>query len=128
MPLAIRRQRDPNPKDHVLIRKDTSTDSTFAAWLSYKGLFLGLGLLCLLLIAKYSVGVFGMRSSPRSPRARQPNTQVTPNSRLSTEVTFGRDDLGVCPLGGFTGAHEYLISNLTVYSTIMYMQSVYSIL
>ena len=28
--------------------------------------------------------------------------------RVSTEVTFGRGDLSVCPLGGFTGAHETL--------------------
>ena len=31
-------------------------------------------------------------------------------SRASTEVTFGRGDLSVCPLGGFTGAHECPIS------------------
>ena len=31
--------------------------------------------------------------------------------RVSTEVTFGRGDLSVCPLGGFTGAHAQLISN-----------------
>ena len=29
----------------------------------------------------------------------------------STSVTFGRGDLGVCPLGGFPGAHESLVSN-----------------
>ena len=27
-------------------------------------------------------------------------------NRVSTEVTFGQGDLSVCPLGGFTGAHE----------------------
>ena len=31
--------------------------------------------------------------------------------RVSTEVTFGRGDLSVCPLWGFAGAHEQLISN-----------------
>ena len=31
--------------------------------------------------------------------------------RVSTEVTFGRGDLCVCPLGGFTGAHESLVSS-----------------
>ena len=30
--------------------------------------------------------------------------------RVRTEVTFGRSDLSACPLGGFTGAHECLIS------------------
>ena len=30
--------------------------------------------------------------------------------RLSTEVTFGRGDLSVCPLGGFTGDREQPIS------------------
>ena len=33
---------------------------------------------------------------------------------ISTEVTFGRGDLSVCPLGGFPGAHEYLLSNRRV--------------
>ena len=31
--------------------------------------------------------------------------------RVNTEVTFGRGDLSVCPLGGFTGAHEWFISD-----------------
>ena len=31
--------------------------------------------------------------------------------RVSTKVTFGRGDLSICPLGGFTGAQEHLISN-----------------
>ena len=31
--------------------------------------------------------------------------------RVSAEVTFGRGDLSVCPLGGLTGAHEHPISN-----------------
>ena len=35
-----------------------------------------------------------------------------PYSRVSAEVTFGRGDLSVCPLGGFTGAHDHLISFL----------------
>ena len=26
-------------------------------------------------------------------------------------MTFGRGDPGVCPLGGFIGAQEYLVSN-----------------
>ena len=30
--------------------------------------------------------------------------------RVSTDVTFGRGDLSVCPLGGFIGALEHLIS------------------
>ena len=30
---------------------------------------------------------------------------------VSTEVTFGRGDLRVCPLESFTGAHEYIVSN-----------------
>ena len=29
---------------------------------------------------------------------------------VSTEVTFGRGDLSVCPLRGLTGAHECLVS------------------
>ena len=32
-------------------------------------------------------------------------------SRVSTEVTFGRGDLSVCPLGVFIGAQECLVSN-----------------
>ena len=32
-------------------------------------------------------------------------------SRVSTEVTFGRGDLGVCPLGDCLWAHELLIYN-----------------
>ena len=32
-------------------------------------------------------------------------------SRVSKEVTFDRGDLSVCPLRGFTGACEHLISN-----------------
>ena len=32
-------------------------------------------------------------------------------SRVSTEATFGRGDLSVCPLGGFIGAQECFISN-----------------
>ena len=35
---------------------------------------------------------------------------AVPVCRASTEVTFGRGDLSVCPLGGFTGAQEHLIS------------------
>ena len=33
------------------------------------------------------------------------------SSRGNTAVTFGRGDLRVCPLGGLTGAREWLISN-----------------
>ena len=32
--------------------------------------------------------------------------------RVSSEVTFGRGDLSVCPLGGLIGAQECLVSNL----------------
>ena len=32
-------------------------------------------------------------------------------ARVCAEVTFSRGDLSVCPLGGFTGHREYVISN-----------------
>ena len=34
--------------------------------------------------------------------------------RVSTEVTFGRGDLSVCPLGGLIGAQECLVSHWRV--------------
>ena len=56
-----------------------------------------------------------MRTDRTAARSRgQVNWQTStpePHSRLSTEVTFGRGDLSVCPLEGFPGAHESLISN-----------------
>ena len=38
-------------------------------------------------------------------------TSCTNCTRVSTEMTFGRGDLSVCPFGGFTGAHAYLVYN-----------------
>ena len=40
-----------------------------------------------------------------------PSPPLLSMNRVSTEVTFGRGDLGVCPLGCFTGAQDYLVSN-----------------
>ena len=72
-----------------------------------------------------------VRESPRGPRRRDvcpsangcsrtivrerlfgsPLGFRRPHFRVSTEVTFGRGDLSVCPLGGFTGAQECLVSD-----------------
>ena len=57
---------------------------------------------------------FNFRKLPEVLSSRLANTQ--PESRptsaqpfpVSTEVTFGRGDLSVCPPGGCTGAHECL--------------------
>ena len=44
-----------------------------------------------------------------------PHQQVVPRSRIPRTTShfsyFGRGDLSVCPLGGFTGAHESFTSN-----------------
>ena len=45
-----------------------------------------------------------------SPRFAE-TVKVWTSCRVSTEVTFGRSDLSVCPLGGFMGAQECIISN-----------------
>ena len=63
------KQRDPNPKDNSLLRKETSTckgfQYTFAAFLFIKEFWSGLGSLCLLL--RFSHG------SERAPAEGAPN-------------------------------------------------------
>ena len=40
-------------------------------------------------------------------------------TRVGTEVTFGRGDLIVCPLGGFPGAQEYLIISVWILTALI---------
>ena len=49
----------------------------------------------------------GLPAEARTARGRA----AADYSRVSAEVTFGRGDRSVCPLGGFTGAKENIISN-----------------
>ena len=50
---------------------------------------------------------FGSRQVPTAAgRTRPLRLGVSRKIRLRTEVTFGRGDLGVCPLGVFIWAHE----------------------
>ena len=69
----------------------------------------------IMLVGKLAVSAhFQVRSLPGKsahPRERERGTESARDRAASTEVTFGRGDLSVCPLGGFVGAPEWFISN-----------------
>ena len=73
-------------------------------------LVVALVLLLLLLLLAFSE----LANQPADTSVHRNISGLVVEHRVSTEVTFGRGDLSVCPLRGFTGAQECLTFNRRV--------------